>query len=93
MASVLSACAYLGANDHGKWIHSYLRRSGVECDVVIETALVDMYGKCVSVERAYEVFKEMPKRDTLAWTAMIPAIILHGYRKEAFGLKRWKPWE
>ena len=84
MASVLSACAYLGAIDHGKWIHGYLRRSGVECDVVIGTTLVDMYGKCGSVERAYEVFKEMPKRDTFAWTAMISAFALHGYSKEAF---------
>ncbi|XWS37731.1 hypothetical protein CRYUN_Cryun19dG0070200 [Craigia yunnanensis] len=84
MASVLSDCAYLGAIDHWKWIHGYLRRSGVECDVVIGTALVDMYGKCGSVERAYEVFKEMPKRDTFAWTAMISAFSLHGYSKEAF---------
>ncbi|XVF12390.1 hypothetical protein REPUB_Repub08aG0113700 [Reevesia pubescens] len=84
MASVLSACAYLGAIDHGKWIHSYLRRSTVECDVVIGTALVDMYGKCGSVERAHEVFKEMPKRDTLTWTAMISAFALNGYSKEAF---------
>ena len=51
-----------------------MRRSGVECDVVIETALVDMYGKRVSVERAYE-----------AWTGMIPAFVLHVYSKEAFG--------
>ncbi|KAA3456182.1 pentatricopeptide repeat-containing protein [Gossypium australe] len=84
IASVLSACAYLGAIDHGKWIHGYLRRSGIECDVVIGTALVDMYGKCGSVERAYEVFKEMPKRDTLAWTAIISTFALHGYSKEAF---------
>ncbi|KAK8561040.1 hypothetical protein V6N13_026470 [Hibiscus sabdariffa] len=84
MTSVLSACAYLGAIDQGEWIHGYLRRSGVECDVVIRTALVDMYGKCGSVERAYEVFKDMPKKDTLAWTAMISAFAQHGYSKEAF---------
>ncbi|GAV61852.1 PPR domain-containing protein/PPR_2 domain-containing protein [Cephalotus follicularis] len=84
IASVLSACAYLGAIDHGKWVHSYLRRSGLECDVVIGTALVDMYGKCGRVDRAYEVFIDMPKKDTLAWTAMISSFALHGYGKEAF---------
>ncbi|XVF54000.1 hypothetical protein PTKIN_Ptkin05aG0146300 [Pterospermum kingtungense] len=84
MASLLSACASLGAIDHGKWIHGYLSRSGVECDVVIGTALIDMYGKCGNVERAYEVFTEMPKKDNLAWTAMISAFALHGYSKEAF---------
>ncbi|XP_031258294.1 pentatricopeptide repeat-containing protein At5g66520-like [Pistacia vera] len=84
IASVLSACANLGAIDHGNWVHNYLRRSGLECDVVIGTALVNMYGKCGCVERAYAVFKEMPKKDTLAWTAMISVFALHGYGKEAF---------
>ncbi|TXG70789.1 hypothetical protein EZV62_005724 [Acer yangbiense] len=84
IASVLSACAFLGAIDHGNWVHGYLNRSGVDCDVVIGTALVDMYGKCGCVGRAYAVFKEMPEKDTLAWTAMISVFALHGYAKEAF---------
>ena len=84
IASVLSACAHLGAICHGKWVHNYLRRCGLECDVVISTALVDMYGKCGSMEQAYKVFKEMPEKDTLAYTAMISVLALHGYSKEAF---------
>ncbi|KAJ4706148.1 Pentatricopeptide repeat-containing protein [Melia azedarach] len=88
IASVLSACAYLGAIGHGKWVHDYLRRSGLECDVVIGTALVDMYGKCGFVKRAYAVFKEMPEKDTLAWTAMISVFALHGYGKDAFNAFR-----
>ncbi|KAM6556465.1 hypothetical protein CsatB_003484 [Cannabis sativa] len=71
LASVLAACAHLGSIDHGKWVHNYMSRCGVECDVVIGTALVDMYGKCGSIERACMVFKEMPEKDTLAYTAMI----------------------
>ncbi|KAJ9164104.1 hypothetical protein P3X46_023718 [Hevea brasiliensis] len=86
IAGVLSACAYLGAIDHGKWVHGYLRRSGLECDMVIGTALVDMYGKCGCLERAYEVFKEMPEKDTLAWTAIISVFALHGYGQEAFDI-------
>ncbi|KAM2975730.1 hypothetical protein FF1_001858 [Malus domestica] len=86
VASVLAACAHLGAIDHGIWVHGYLRRSGLENDVVIGTALVDMYGKCGCVDKAYEVFQEMPKKDTLAWTAMISVMALHGFGNEAFGL-------
>lgn len=86
VASVLSACATLGAIDQGKWVHSFLKRSGLECDVAIGTALVDMYGKCGCMERAVEVFKEIPRKDILAWTAMISAFALHGYGKEAFDL-------
>ncbi|XP_012090365.2 pentatricopeptide repeat-containing protein At5g66520 [Jatropha curcas] len=86
IASVLSACAYLGAIDHGKWVHNYLRRNGVECDKVIGTALIDMYGKGGGLERAYEVFREMPEKDTLAWTAIISVFALHGYGKKAFDI-------
>lgn len=78
VASVLSACAQLGAIDHGKWVHGYLRRSGIECDVVIGTALVNMYGKCGHVQQAFEIFKEMPEKDASAWTAMISVFALHG---------------
>ncbi|XP_052187036.1 pentatricopeptide repeat-containing protein At2g20540-like [Diospyros lotus] len=86
VASVLSACASLGAIAQGKWVHLFLKRSGLECDMAIQTALVDMYGKCGLVERAVEIFKEMPKKDISAWTAMISVFALQGYVKEAFDL-------
>ncbi|MED6216376.1 hypothetical protein PIB30_007018 [Stylosanthes scabra] len=78
VASVLSACAQLGAIDHGKWVHGYLRRSSIECDVVVGTALLSMYGKCGHVQEAFEIFKEMPEKDCSAWTAMISVFALHG---------------
>ncbi|XP_031391501.1 pentatricopeptide repeat-containing protein At5g66520-like [Punica granatum] len=84
MASILTACASLGALDHGKWVHNFLRKTGIECDLVIGTALIDMYGKCGSVDRAVEIFRAMPVRDNLAWTAMISVFALHGLCEEAF---------
>ncbi|XP_057964659.1 pentatricopeptide repeat-containing protein At5g66520-like [Malania oleifera] len=86
IASALAACASLGAIEHGKWVHGYLQRSGIERDVVIETALIDMYGKCGCVEKAVEIFKKMAKKDILAWTTMISVFALHGYGNEAFDL-------
>ncbi|KAM7257934.1 hypothetical protein ACFE04_013675 [Oxalis oulophora] len=61
----------LGAFEQGTWVHNYLRVHDLECDVVIGTELVDMYGECGYVREAYDIFREMPKRDTLVWTAMI----------------------
>ncbi|KAJ0968665.1 hypothetical protein J5N97_025582 [Dioscorea zingiberensis] len=86
VASVISACASLGALDQGGWLHGYLRRCGMELDVVIGTALIDMYGKCGCLARALEVFDEMPEKDVLAWTAMISAFAIHGLGEEAFSL-------
>ncbi|KAI9112086.1 hypothetical protein K1719_016982 [Acacia pycnantha] len=84
IATVLLACAQLGSIDHGKWVHSYLRRSGLECDVVIGTALVNMYGKCGHADQAIKIFKEMPEKDASAWTAMISVLALHGLGEKAF---------
>ncbi|KAG1359178.1 pentatricopeptide repeat-containing protein [Cocos nucifera] len=92
VASVVSACASLGALDQGKWVHGYLKRHGLEFDVVIGTALIDMYGKCGCVERAMEVFQEIPNKDVLAWTAMISAFAIHGLGEEAFGLLEEMEW-
>lgn len=84
VASVLSACALLGSIDHGKWVHGYLRKNNIECDVVIGTALVNMYGKCGNVQQAFEIFNDMPEKDASAWTAMISVFALHGLGREAF---------
>ncbi|KNA21972.1 hypothetical protein SOVF_038390 [Spinacia oleracea] len=86
IASVVSACASLGAIEYGDWVYDYLKKSGLQIDMVTETALIDMYGKCGRVDKAIETFRNMPKKDVLAWTAMISAYALHGYGKEALGL-------
>ncbi|RZC73124.1 hypothetical protein C5167_048603 [Papaver somniferum] len=86
IASVISACASIGALNQGKWVHSYLKSSGLRCDVVIRTALVDMYGKCGCLENAVAIFREMEEKDVLAWTAMISVFALYGLGNEAVAL-------
>lgn len=84
---VICACAALGALDHGRWMHNYMkRRNELEIDTVLGTALVDMYGKCGCVERASNVFDDIPNKDVLAWTAMISAFAVNGHGEEAFAL-------
>lgn len=86
IASVIKACSFIGALDQGKWVHSYLRSQRLDFDVVIGTALIDMYGKCGSLAKAREVFDEIMEKDVLAWTAMISALAMHGCGEEAFVL-------
>ncbi|KAK9063233.1 hypothetical protein SSX86_017103 [Deinandra increscens subsp. villosa] len=86
LASVISACASLGWLNHGKWVHSYMLRNGIECDMVVKTAVVDMYGKCGNVSMAKRVFEDIHKKDVLAWTSMISVYALHGHGNEAFDI-------
>lgn len=87
MSSVLLACGRLGALEHGKWVHAYIGKCGMEVDVVLGTSLIDMYAKCGSIERAKWVFDNMgPNKDVMAWSAMISGSAMHGHAEECLEL-------
>ena len=86
MLVALSSCALLGALDLGKWIHEYVKKNGFDKYVKVNTALIDMYAKCGSLEDAVSVFREMPRRDTQAWSAMIVGYATHGHGYQALSM-------
>lgn len=82
----LSACGFLGALDQGRWIHTYVDKKKMNLDVILGTALVDMYAKCGCIDLAYRVFEEMPHRDVFAFTSLISGLANHGESKQAITL-------
>ncbi|AES96745.1 pentatricopeptide (PPR) repeat protein [Medicago truncatula] len=78
MLVVLSSCALLGSLDLGRWMHEYVKKYGFDRYVKVNTTLIDMYAKCGSLDDAVNVFRDMPKRDTQAWSAIIVAYATHG---------------
>ncbi|KAF2310707.1 hypothetical protein GH714_016494 [Hevea brasiliensis] len=78
MVSLLLACIHLGALDLGKWLHAYIKKRKINVDVALGTAMVDMYAKCGSIERALCVFQELPKKDVMTWTALIVGLAMSG---------------
>ncbi|XP_072957396.1 putative pentatricopeptide repeat-containing protein At5g40405 [Typha angustifolia] len=88
LVSILKACAQLGALDQGKWVHLYVRRNGIgrEGNVVLETALVDMYCKCGCIHEALEVFDGVSSEDVVLWNAMIGGLAMHGHGERALEL-------
>lgn len=90
LVSILSGCAKAGALDIGTWIHSYIdKNSGSHIpssdDVVIGTALIDMYSKCGALKSAQYVFDRLPKSnlDVTAWNAIINGFSMNGQSKVA----------
>ncbi|XP_058084122.1 pentatricopeptide repeat-containing protein At4g39952, mitochondrial-like [Magnolia sinica] len=83
LVSALSACSNLAALNHGKWIHNYVKETGMEFDVSLATALVDMYAKCGQLEISREIFDAMPKRDVISWNVMIFGYGIHGNARDA----------
>ncbi|XP_059646543.1 pentatricopeptide repeat-containing protein At5g06540 [Cornus florida] len=83
MASVISSCAHLGALEQGERAHDYVVRNKMTVNLILGTALVEMYARCGSIQKAIQVFEELPERDTLSWTALIAGLAMHGYAKKA----------
>ena len=82
MASVLSACGILPSIDHGKCIHGSCIRLGLESDIVVETALIDMYSRCSSMELCSWVFARGSKR-IATWNAIMSGFARKGQTRES----------
>jgi len=82
LVSVLPAISRLGALELGKWVHLYAERNRIMIDEVLGSALVDMYAKCGSIEKAVQVFERLSKTNVIAWNAIIGGLAMHGKAKD-----------
>ncbi|MQL86193.1 hypothetical protein Taro_018723 [Colocasia esculenta] len=85
-SSVLSVCSRLAALEQGELVHAQTIKSGFLADVVVGSALVNMYSKCGSIEKASKAFVEMTRRTMISWTSMITAYSQHGLSDDALQL-------
>jgi pentatricopeptide repeat protein len=86
MVSVLSACGDMGALAVGREVHQFVESNGVEVDVKLGTALIDMYAKCGDIENSLSVFHFMVEKDVLTWSSMIIGLANHGLGHDALSL-------
>ncbi|KAH7291068.1 hypothetical protein KP509_30G075100 [Ceratopteris richardii] len=71
-ASIINACSSRPvALNEGRNIHNLIKKCGLECDVVVGTALLNMYGKCGSMCDVQDMFNKLQERDLVTWNAMI----------------------
>ncbi|KAJ7518193.1 hypothetical protein O6H91_21G058700 [Diphasiastrum complanatum] len=82
--SILRACGNIGSVDRGKFIHMELMKNGLDQEISIGNALIDMYAKCGKISEGHSVFLNMSKRDEVSWNTMITACAQQGDVQEAF---------
>jgi pentatricopeptide repeat protein len=80
---LLQACRTSGAIDKGKQIHDEIISRALDKEVMLVTALIDMYAKCGVLTRAQELLEELPVRDLISWSAMIGGYVHQGESPEA----------
>ncbi|KAL0358920.1 UNVERIFIED_CONTAM: Pentatricopeptide repeat-containing protein, chloroplastic [Sesamum angustifolium] len=67
---LLGACSSLG-NNYGKLVHAQLIVWGVRLNLILSTALADMYAKCQKMEDAMKVLQQTSEQDVQLWTTVI----------------------
>ncbi|KAI3471174.1 hypothetical protein Pfo_027837 [Paulownia fortunei] len=67
---LLGACSFLGIS-YGKLVHAQLIVWGVQLNLVLKTALVDMYAKCQKMDDAVKALKQTSEQDVQLWTTVI----------------------
>ncbi|KZV27377.1 pentatricopeptide repeat-containing protein-like [Dorcoceras hygrometricum] len=86
LSSLVMSCAKSANLLHGKFIHGYILRKNVECDIFIWSSLVDLYFKCGCIMLTEKVFTMMPKTDVVSWNVMISGYVSAGCYFEALGI-------
>ncbi|KAH7292708.1 hypothetical protein KP509_29G082000 [Ceratopteris richardii] len=82
---MLNACSYTNAVKEGRALHAEIEKKGLhESDLLVGTALVNMYMKCGLLDKGLEVFNKLPVQDLVTWTALIVGYVGHADVEEAF---------
>ncbi|KAK7320251.1 hypothetical protein VNO77_29563 [Canavalia gladiata] len=86
LATVLSSCASIATLEQGMEVHACSIRACLDSDVVVGSALVDMYAKCGKIDYASRFFELMPVRNIYSWNSMISGFARHGNGQKALKL-------
>ncbi|CAO2824701.1 unnamed protein product [Amaranthus hypochondriacus] len=82
-SSVLGACAELTRLKLGQQVHATFMKQGCSSSLLLNNALIALYGKCGCIEEALNVFHVMQKRDLFSWTTMIVGFAQNGLALES----------
>lgn len=78
LATILGVCSRQNYAATGELLHGYAIKSGMDASVPVGNAIITMYAKCGDTDKANLVFRLMPLKNTISWTAMITAFSQSG---------------
>lgn len=85
-SSILSICGDLPAIEWGKQSHCCILKPGFHSNVVVGSALIDMYAKCGRLADARRIFDNLPSKNLVSWNTMLVGYAQHGFGIEALDI-------
>ncbi|WKA08780.1 hypothetical protein VitviT2T_026472 [Vitis vinifera] len=82
----MAACVTLAFLNCGQQIHGRIIQRGLDGNLALSNALIDMYSKCGNITNSHQVFWGMSHRDLVSWTTMMIGYETHGYGEEVVEL-------
>lgn len=86
ITSALHAFAGNELLKHGKSVHGYAIRNGMEKVLPVTNALMEMYTKCGNMEEARLIFDGVMSKDMISWNTLIGGYSRNNLANEAFSL-------
>uniref|UniRef100_A0A7N2MHP5 Pentatricopeptide repeat-containing protein n=1 Tax=Quercus lobata TaxID=97700 RepID=A0A7N2MHP5_QUELO len=71
VTGVLSVLALMEEFNNGRAIHGFAMKMGYVSGVSVSNALIDMYGKCIHIGDALEIFETINEKDMFSWNSII----------------------
>ncbi|KAG8663022.1 pentatricopeptide repeat-containing protein At1g11290, chloroplastic [Manihot esculenta] len=73
VSACLVGCSHLEPRELGAQVHGLSVKAGFGYNVVVGTALIDMYSKCGNVNDSRRVFDHMVDKNVVTWTCLVTA--------------------
>ncbi|EPS66240.1 hypothetical protein M569_08541 [Genlisea aurea] len=71
LATAIGACSDARRVELGKQVHARIVTGNVECDPILASSLVTMYGKCGDIQTAYRLLISMEEPDDYSLSSLI----------------------
>ncbi|KAL5751455.1 hypothetical protein ACOSP7_026058 [Xanthoceras sorbifolium] len=88
LVTLLPVCATEGDVEMGRLVHGLAIKLGLERELMVNNALVDMYSKCGYLSEAHILFDRNNNRNVVSWNTIIGAFSKAGDKCRSFDLVR-----
>ncbi|WJX52496.1 hypothetical protein P8452_38604 [Trifolium repens] len=86
LSGALTACSGIKGHLEGIQLHGLAVKCGLELNICVANAILDMYAKCGALMEACLIFDDMERKDVVSWNAIIAAHEQNEQVEETFAL-------